>query len=80
MAIDESRIGHIFRQARGHFHEDTPANRRTLLDVAVRRTNYVGTDRFGNDWFAADHTGRQIWVHVRDGRITNGQRDRAQLR
>jgi filamentous hemagglutinin len=73
VSIDESRIDHIFRQAEGHFGEDTSINRQTLIDVASRPPNLLGTDPFGNAWYAqtlAD--GRQVWVQVRDGRITNG--------
>ena len=73
VTIEESRVGHIFRDARGHFREDTAANRQILIDVAARPDNFHGTDRFGNDWFAdmrAD--GTQVWVHVRGGKIING--------
>ncbi|HLY44256.1 MAG TPA: hypothetical protein VKQ73_01650 [Stellaceae bacterium] len=73
ITIDERRIPHIFRNARGHFGEDTPVNRRILLDVANRPENFLGTDVFGTDWFMTTlGDGTQIWVHVRDGKITNG--------
>jgi hypothetical protein len=48
-------------------------NRQILLDVANQPKSFRGTDRFGTDWFMetlAD--GTQVWVHVRDGKITNG--------
>ncbi len=73
ITFDERRAPHIFRRALGHFHEDTPINRRLLLDVANRPENLHGTDRFGTDWFMETRgDGSQIWVHVRDGKITNG--------
>jgi hypothetical protein len=73
VTIDERRVGHIFREAHGHFREDTPANRQALIEVASRAGNFLRRDRFGNDWFAelrAD--GTQLWTRVRGGKITNG--------
>ena len=71
--IDESRVRHIFRNAEGHFREDADANRRLLIDVASRRTNFLGTDRIGNDWYAENLAdGTQVWVRVRDDKIVNG--------
>lgn len=73
VTIDETKVRHIFRPADGHFPEDTAANRRTLLDVASQAANLVETDLFGNAWFAETRAdGSQVWVQVRDGRITNG--------
>jgi hypothetical protein len=73
ITIDESRATHIFRNARGHFREDTPVNHRTLIEVATRAEHFLGADRFGNHWFADTRSdGIQVWVHVRDGKITNG--------
>jgi hypothetical protein len=45
ITIDESRVVHIFRDAEGHFREDTDANRRVLIEVASRATNFLGTDQ-----------------------------------
>jgi len=71
--IDEERAGHIFRDADGHLREDTPENRRILIATASRPANFLGADRFGNGWFAGRRAdGTQIWVQVREGRITNG--------
>ncbi|MGH7039472.1 MAG: hypothetical protein ACREE4_19240 [Stellaceae bacterium] len=73
ITIDETRIGHIFRDAEGHFAEDTALNRQALLDTANRPGNLVGADRFGNAWFAETRAdGSQIWAQVRGGKITNG--------
>jgi len=73
ITIDETRRDHIFRQAEGHFREDNAVNRQTLIDVANRPANLLGTDRFGNAWFAEiGSDGVQIWAQVRDDKITNG--------
>jgi hypothetical protein len=73
VTMDESRVRHIFRNAEGHFREDTALNRRILIDVANRAGNFIGTDRFGTDWFSETRAdGTQVWVHVRAGKITNG--------
>ena len=73
LTIDENKVGHIFRDAEGHFREDTAANRRLLIEVASRWANFLGTDRAGNAWYAenlADAT--QVWVRVRGNKIVNG--------
>ena len=73
VTIDETRVGHIFRDAKGHFREDTAVNRQILIDVANRAENFLGTDRFGNLWFSTTRPdGTQVWVHVRGDTITNG--------
>jgi filamentous hemagglutinin len=73
ITIDESRVDHILREAEGHFREDTAVNRQTLIEIANRPPNLVGTDRFGNAWFAElGPDGTQIWAQVRDGKVTNG--------
>ena len=73
ITIDESRVVHIFREADGHFREDTRANRRLLIEVASRGTNFLGTDRAGNDWYAENSAdGTQLWVRACSGKIVNG--------
>ncbi len=73
ITIDETRLRHIFRDAVGHFQEDTPANRLALIEMANEESNFLGTDAFGNDWFAGVRAdGTQLWTRVRDGKITNG--------
>jgi hypothetical protein len=70
--IPENRLGHIFRPAEGHL-TDTPANRQLLIDTASNPANCLGTDRFGNTWYAVTRPdGTQVWVQVRDGQIING--------
>ena len=73
ITIDETRVAHIFREAEGHFPEDTDANRRLLVEVAGRATNFLGTDQADNDWYAENLAdGTQVWVRVRGGKIVNG--------
>jgi hypothetical protein len=80
LTIDERRTRHIFRDAEGHFREDTPVNRRVLLDVAGHSANLIGTDRFGNSWFAETRAdGTQVWAQVRENTIVNGGINRTPL-
>ena len=69
----EDNLAHIFRNAPGHLAEDTPANR-SLLQSAVRPWNYVGTDSVSRvaTYRKLLSDGRQVWVEVRNGVITNG--------
>jgi filamentous hemagglutinin len=77
VTLDERRIAHIFRDADGLFREDTSANQQALIEVASRDRNFVGTDRFGNDWFAElRDDGTELWTRVRAGKITNGGANR----
>ena len=72
-AIDGGRIGHIFREAKGHFAEDTAEHRQILIEVASRPENFRGTDRFKNSWFAEIRAdGTHLGSQIRGGRITNG--------
>src|ERR1700737_2707720 len=78
LRIDERRTRHIFRDVEGHFPKDTLVNRQALLEVASRPANLVGTDRFGNSWFAeAQSDGTQVWAQVRQNMIVNGGLNRA---
>jgi hypothetical protein len=67
---------HIFRDARGHLSDDTPENRELLQDA-------VSPENLDNKKILLDGSmletyhqnlpdGRQVWVEVRDGIITNG--------
>jgi filamentous hemagglutinin len=78
LRIDERRTRHIFRDVEGHFRHDTPVNRQALLDVASNPANLVGTDRFGNSWFAETRAdGAQVWAQSRQNMIVNGGLNRA---
>jgi hypothetical protein len=50
IAIDETRLRHIFRIADGHFPIDSAANRRLLLGVAENPADRLGKDRFRTVW------------------------------
>ena len=72
ITIDESRVGHIIRDARGHFPDDPELSRPAMIDVANDPTNILGADIFGNTWAAKTlPDGTQIWAQIRDGQITN---------
>ncbi len=69
----EKRKNHIFRNIEGHFPNDTPTNRKCLIDTALNLDNYLGKDKWGNHWYANNNSnGKQIWVQVRRGEIING--------
>ena len=71
--IHRKSAGHIFRDEAGHFSRDTAANRKQLIDTAANRRNYVGTDKFGNNWHSRSmDNGRQLWMSSRNGVIRNG--------
>jgi filamentous hemagglutinin len=69
----EKKASHIFRNAEGHFHPDTPFHRQLLIETVLDSSNYIGTDKWNNDWYSqilSDQT--QVWVQVRKGKIING--------
>lgn len=69
---DPSQLGHIFTSARGHFSQDTPENRQSIMDT-INDNNKLGTGFDGNDWYARTlPDGSQVWVLVRDNVIQNG--------
>jgi filamentous hemagglutinin len=52
---------------------DTPENRRLLEMLVSHRGNQLGTDMYGNEWFAEMLSdGRQVWAKVRNGEIKYG--------
>lgn len=72
VVIDERRIGHMFRDDRGHL-PDTPANRELLLRVANDPAAINGVDKFGVRWSSSTQSdGTQVWVQVRKGVVVNG--------
>jgi filamentous hemagglutinin len=69
---NSSQLSHIFRDDVGHL-ADTPENQQALVDLANNPQNRLGTDRFGNEWFAKTQPdGTQLWGSVRKGVIQNG--------
>jgi len=66
-----SVVGHIFRNASGHYSVDTPANR-SAIESTVRQENYIG-EAHGANWYARTNPdGTQNWAKVWDGNITDG--------
>ncbi len=65
----DSVVKHIFRNSEGHI-SDTPGNRILLEDVANNADNFLGFDKYGNEWYAMNlKDGRQVWVESRNGTI-----------
>ena len=71
--INEKNIGHIFRDEEGHFQKDTAKNRALIEHVVNEKINFLGLDKYGNEWYAEIlDDGKQIWAQVRNGQIRNG--------
>lgn len=69
---NDAQIKHIFSGKEGHF-EDTPSNRRLLIELANDNTKFIGTDKYGNCWNAEiESDGVQNWVRYRNGTINEG--------
>ncbi len=67
----DGQIKHIFADRHGHV-EDTPENRKILLETAQDIRNYIGTDARGNDWYQKNlPAGNQVWVKIRGNRVDN---------
>lgn len=44
-----------------------------MTDVASDEGNYLGTDKYGNEWYTKIQSdGTQVWTQVRNGEIRNG--------
>ena len=71
ITIAEGRGGHIFRDAPGHL-PNNQASRDTVLNVANDARNLLGSDRFGNSWYASNSGQGQVWVQVRNNEVVNG--------
>ncbi len=70
--IFENNAKHIFRNAEGHL-PDTLANRQLLVDLTSDFKNFLGSDKYGTEWFARlTKDGKQIWAGVRKGSIRYG--------
>ena len=69
---NESIIGHLFRNAEGHI-DDTIENRNLLESVANALENFLGIDKYGNEWYSELlEDGKQVWVEVGNGKIFEG--------
>jgi RHS repeat-associated core domain len=71
-----SQLNHIFNDESGHL-ADTPDNRAILEKVANDPNDYIGTDKYGNDWHSETIDGKQIWVESRNGQIWDGGENEA---
>lgn len=68
-----SSEGHIFRDHRGHFSEDSPENRAFIESAAESPVYKVGSNNFGCDiYLRTMPNGIQAWAEVRNGEIRNG--------
>jgi RHS repeat-associated protein len=66
-----SQVGHIFRNAPGHYPHNT-LSARNAIRRATHHRYYQHTDRFGNDIYARmNRDGSQTWLQVRNGVIQN---------
>jgi RHS repeat-associated protein len=66
------QLMHIFRDAVGHFVEDTWQNRELLLQT-IRPENFIYMDEYGKLIFARLlENGKEIWVYTLNGIIQNG--------
>lgn len=75
LPTNDSQLDHIFGDRPGHL-PDTPENRQLLVDVANGDDNYLGADKYGNDWHARQEPdGSQTWTTSRGGAIQNGGRN-----
>jgi hypothetical protein len=69
----DKKANHIFRSIEGHFAEDTPINRQFLIETVLNPDNYLGRDKWGNDWYRQNLVDdREIWVQMRKEEIING--------
>ncbi|PHY43737.1 hypothetical protein CS311_15195, partial [Lactiplantibacillus plantarum] len=63
----------MYKNTEGHFPNWSQEHDDTLLRVAQRKSNFKRMDIHGNDWYAETiKDNKQIWVRVRDGKITDG--------
>lgn len=72
---NSSQTRHIFGNRPGHL-PDTPRNRQTLVELANDESHRLGTDKYGNTWYARmEPDGSQTWAVVRNGIIQEGGRN-----
>jgi len=66
-----SQLQHIFRDAPGHYAEDTPENR-AQIQMAINQADFSHVDQFGNSIYGGlNSNGTQTWVSVQGGTIQN---------
>ncbi len=73
---DDSNLGHIFRDMKGHFTKDTAENRKFILEAASDPASRVGINKYGEHtievFLKMMPNGLQAWAYVEKGVITNG--------
>ena len=70
---DQNKIGHIFKDSRGHLNKDTPENRAFIESSTANPENKVATNSHGADiYLKTMPDGTQAWAEVREGEIRNG--------
>jgi ankyrin repeat protein len=74
---DPNVLGHIFKKTKGHLIDDTPENRKIILEAVANPENWVTKTKFGTDIYVKVlPDGSQAWAHVnKDGIITSGGRN-----
>ncbi len=76
--LKAAKLDHIFRAARGHVNPSTVASRNRFLNLFERvvsdPNNLRGAARGPGVTFYTKtfRNGKQVWVEVRGGRISNG--------
>jgi len=71
--FSEKRAKHIFRNKKNHFSQDTPENRKRLLDLVSNKDYRLGMCRRGKEWYGRIvENGKQLWAEVFGGEIGNG--------
>lgn len=77
---NNSQLKHIFRKAKGHL-EDSPENRKLLVDLANDKRFHKGKDKYGNDWNIRNNAdGTQDWVRSMKQTINEGGRNLHQIK
>jgi hypothetical protein len=72
ITLYEKNSKHIFRNSEGHFKSDTHENRKLLLEISNDKSNFLGIDKYGSEWYAKiTNNGKQIWTQVRNREIRN---------
>lgn len=67
----ESQTRHMFGNREGHL-PDTASNRRLIEELANDPSCYLGTDKWGKEWYArTNDDGSQTWVTTLRGTIQN---------
>ncbi len=78
---DRDRLGHIFRDKKGHFPTNTPQARKQLTQLVTNEKNYVRTDMHGKRWyFKTLRNGEQLWAFTQKNVLWDGGKNKADER